>query len=99
MAIVNQIASDITGNIVTNGDALEVIVRHPVFGDKKLDAIKGELDALKTITNIVTVEVKDRSGQVSEVQCTAAELAKVIPDAVLEKAQGTVGRRRGFKPA
>lgn len=100
MAIINQVVSDITGEVVKNGEAVEVVVRnHPKYDDKKLDAIQGELDALKTVDNLVTVEVRDKAGQVTELFCTAAELAKVIPDATLEAAQGTRGRRRGFTPS
>ena len=98
MAIVSQVVSDITGTVATNGDAIEVVVRHPKFGDKKIDAIAGELDALKTLDNLVEVEVRYKSGNTSELMCTVAELAKVVPDAVLEAAQGTKGRRRGYSP-
>jgi len=99
MAIVNQVVSDITGTVVTNGNAVEVFVRnHPKFDDKKLDALQGELDGLKTVDNLVTVEVRDAEGKVTELLCTVAELAKLIPDAVLEAAQSPRGRRRGFSP-
>lgn len=99
VAIVNLIVSDITGKTVENGSAIEVIIRHPKLGDKKIDAIQGELDALKTIQNVVTLEIRDADGRESELLCTAAELAKIIPDEKLAAAQGTRGRRRGFSPA
>lgn len=99
MGIKQVIVSDITGEEVVNGGAIEITVRnHPSFDDKRLDALVGELDALKTVSNLVTLEVKDASGQVSEVYCTAAELAKVIPDAILEAAPGTRGRKPGWSP-
>lgn len=98
MAIKNLVVSDLSGTIIENGDAIEVTIRHPKFGDKRLDAIKGELDALKTVDNLVTVEVKQSDGSVSEVFATVAEVAKVVPDEVLEKAPGTRGRRPGFSP-
>lgn len=99
MALKQVTVSDISGNEVENGDAIEVTVRnHPTFDDKRIDAIKGELDALKTVDNLVTLEVKDGTGKVTEVFCTAGELAKIIPDKILEAAAGTRGRRPGWSP-
>lgn len=85
--------------MIKNGDAIVVTIRHPKFGDKKIDAIAGELDGLKTVDNLVVVEITDKAGKETELMCTATELAKVIKDEVLEAAQGPKGRRRNFSPA
>jgi hypothetical protein len=99
MALRSITVSDLTGNEIVNGDAIEITVRnHPAFPDRRLDAIKGELDALKTVSGLVTLEIKDKAGQVTEVACTAAELAKVVTDEILEAAPGTRGRKPGWSP-
>lgn len=101
MAIRNIKVSDITGEEVKDTDALRVIVRgHPKIGeDKQLDAATGELDNLKTVANLINIEVQYPDGTSKELFATLTELEKVIPFPVLEEADGLRGRRKNFKPS
>lgn len=100
MAIRNVKVSDITNVELKDDDAIRVIVRgHPKLSDdKQLDAATGELDALKTVSNLVNIEVQYADGTSKEMFATAVELEKVIPLVVLEAADGLRGRRKNYKP-
>lgn len=101
MGIRNVKFSDITGTELKDDDTLRVIVRgHPKVGeDKQLDAATGELDALKTVANLVAVEIQYPDGTSKEVAATTAELEKIIPLDVLQNADGLRGRRKNFRPS
>lgn len=100
LAILNVKVSDISGAHLKDDDCVRVIVRgHPKLSeDKQLDAATGELDALKTVANLVNIEVQYPDGTTKDVAATAAELEKVIPFDVLEGADGLRGRRRNWRP-
>ncbi|MGB3822483.1 MAG: hypothetical protein WA972_05935 [Rhodococcus qingshengii] len=101
MGIKNVKFSDISGAELKDDDTLRVIVRgHPKVGeDKQLDAATGELDALKTVANLVAVEIQYPDGTSKEVAATATELEKIIPLDVLQNADGLRGRRKNFRPS
>lgn len=100
MAIRNIRVSDITGAELKDDDSIHVVVRdHPKLnGPKQLDAASGELEALKTVNNLVHIEIRRADGTTKEVAATVTELEKVIPLDVLEKADGLRGRRKGYRP-
>lgn len=101
LGIKNVKFSDISGAELKDDDTLRVIVRgHPKVGeDKQLDAATGELDALKTVANLVAVEIQYPDGTSKEVAATATELEKIIPLDVLQNADGLRGRRKNFRPS
>lgn len=101
MAIKNIKFSDITGAELKDDNAVRIVVRgHPKLQeDKQIDAASGELDALKTVANLVTIEVHLPDGSVKELAATATELEKIVPVDVLENADGLRGRRRNWKPS
>lgn len=101
MAIKNIKFSDITGAELKDDNAVRVVVRgHPrLEEDKQLDAAAGELDALKTVANLVNIEVHMPDGTVRELAATAAELEKIVPVDVLQNADGLRGRRKNWRPA
>ncbi|MGW5074010.1 hypothetical protein [Rhodococcus sp. NPDC004095] len=92
--------SDVTGDELNELEALRVIVRnHPDLDeDKQLDAGPKELDALKTVSNLVNITVEYPDGKRVELAATAAEVNKVIPLDNLKQADGLRGRRRNFRP-
>ena len=114
LGIKNVKFSDISGAELKDDDTLRVIVRgHPKVGEDKqldaapfpvaptppLDAATGELDALKTVANLVAVEIQYPDGTSKEVAATATELEKIIPLDVLQNADGLRGRRKNFRPS
>ena len=101
MAIKNVKVSDISGTDLKEDEAVRVVVRgHPKLGeDKQFDAAASEIEALKTIANLVNVEIHYADGTTKEVAATATELEKVIPLNVLEKTDGLRGRRKNFRPS
>jgi hypothetical protein len=94
------LVSDITGTEAEESEFTRVVVRdHPASGGeaKALDILPGELDKLKAVENIVTLEVGN-NGEKTTILCTVAELRKLVPDDVIEKASGTRGRPLGWTP-
>lgn len=100
MALRNIKISDITGVELNELEALRVLVRnHPdIDEDKQIDAGTGELDALKTVNNLVNLTVVYPDGKNVELSATAAEVNKVIPIENLKSADGLRGRRKNFRP-
>lgn len=101
MALRNIKISDISGVELNELEALRVIVRnHPdIDEDKQIDAGVGELDALKTVSNLVNLTVVYPDGKNVELAATAAEVNKVIPLQNLKGADGLRGRRKNFRPS
>ncbi len=100
MAIKNVKVSDISGVDLKDSEAVRVVIRdHPKLSeDKQFDAAVGEIETLKTVANLVNIEIQYPDGTSKEVAATATELEKVIPLNVLEASDGLRGRRRNFKP-
>lgn len=93
--------SDLSGSDLKDDEVVTVAVRaHPDFPDGKVfDAALDELTSLKGVTNLVAVELRYPDGTTKEMQVSKAEFAKVVPNEVLEKADGLRGRRSGFRPS
>jgi hypothetical protein len=92
--------SDLTGEVIDDTDIVTVVVKgHPALaGDSKVfDTTEKELEALKTVTGLVELELR-LPGGTRTVMATAAELAKVIPDDTLKGFDSARGRRTGYKP-
>jgi hypothetical protein len=94
------LVSDITGKEAEEAEFQRVVVRdHPASGGeaKALDILPGELDKLKAVENVVTLEIGS-NGEKKTVLCTAAELRKIVSDDVIANASGTRGRQVGYSP-
>ena len=93
--------SDLSGADLKDDEVVTVVVRsHPDLSEGKVfDAAQDELAALKPVTNLVQLELRYADGTTKELAVTKTELSKVVPDSVLEAADGLRGRRTGFKPA
>lgn len=100
IAIKSVNVSDISGVELKNDDLVEVVVRdHPKVPEGcRLDAATGELEALKTVNNIVRLELRYPDGTTKDVLCTVTELEKLVPVDVLTSAPGLRGRKPGYRP-
>lgn len=92
--------SDLSGEEIKGEDRVQVTIRnHPKLDDdKRFDAHKDELETLKTVNNLVTLELAFSDQPPKRIFVTVTELEKLIP---LEKMAGldsTRGRRTGFSP-
>lgn len=94
------LVSDVSGKEADESEFTRCVVRsHPSIKEpKKLDVIKGELDALKSAGNLVSIEIGE-NGEKVEVVVTLAEFRKLVKDEVVEAAPGTRGRPVGYSPA
>jgi len=92
--------SDISGRLLADEDAVSVVVRrHPrISGPRQFDAAREELAALRPVEDLVALELTMPGGDIEALTCTVAEFDRVIGAEVLRNAQGTRGRRRGFRP-
>lgn len=100
MAIRNIRVSDLTGEVIPDGELVEVIIRsHPnLDAPKRLDAANVELQGLGDSANIVTIELK-HNGASRTVNVTLDDFEKVVPKDALKNAAPTRGRRPGYRPA
>lgn len=98
MARKTVLISDLTGAEAEESEFISLIVRqHPAIdAPKQLDVLPDEVAKLKSVDNLVVVEIKN--GETKEVVMTLAEFRKLCPDEVVQGAAGTRGRRPGFSP-
>lgn len=87
--------SDISGVELTDAEVVTVVVKN---AGKVFDASADELKALKAVNNVVELEYRYPSGQVSTVLVPKAEFSKLIPDDKLAGFDSNRGRRSGFSP-
>ena len=87
--------SDVSGVELNDADAVEVT--HKVAG-RKFDCSAEEVKLFKPVTNVVELELRYASGQVSTVLVSKTEFSKLIPDEKLESFDSSRGRRSGFSP-
>jgi hypothetical protein len=85
--------SDLTGEIIEDDKVLTVSVAGKVF-----DCTGEELKALKTVDNLVELDVRDVGGQSWKVYATKAEFGKLVNDEKLESFDNVRGRRTGYRP-
>lgn len=99
MALVSRMVSDLSGNEIAEGQAVELVVKqHPAIDSpKSLDVNADEVKGLKDASNVVIVVVKN-NGDTREVAMTHAEFKKLVSDDVVKNARGTRGRRPGWSP-
>jgi hypothetical protein len=92
--------SDLTGAVLEDAQVVSVVVRqHPDLEEAKVfDASAEELKGLKTVDNLVSIELKMPDGSVQEANCTVEDFNALVPKKVLDAASGTRGRRKGFSP-
>lgn len=91
--------SDITGIEANEDDFVQLVVRNHKAVDeaKSLDVLPSEINSLKEAADLVVLEIKN-NGDTKQIVTTLAEFRKLVPDEVVQKAQGTKGRRAGFSP-
>lgn len=96
MARVSRMVSDLTGESADESEFIQLIVKaHPsIISPRQLDVLPAEVENLKTPTNLVALQIKN-NGESTDVVMTLAEFRKLCKDEVVEKAQGTRGRRAG----
>jgi hypothetical protein len=99
MARVVKLVSDITGTEAPEEDFIVLVIReHPAVDQpKQLDVLPSEVADLKSVKDLVVVEIKN-NGESREVVMSYPEFKKLVPDDVVVKAAGTRGRRVGFSP-
>lgn len=99
MARVIKLVSDITGTEAPEKDFVKCVVRtHPAVTEPKaLDILPGELDGLKGVDNLVTLEV-GTNGDKKEIVVSYADFKRLVTDDVVKNAPSTRGRRVGWSP-
>jgi hypothetical protein len=92
--------SDVSGEEIKGSDRVQVTVRnHPKLEeDKRFDAHLDEMKDIKTVPNLVTLEMSYPDEPPKKIYVTVAELEKLIPTDKMEAFDGTKGRRTGFSP-
>jgi hypothetical protein len=100
MAYRNIRVSDISGTEIDEASAVEIVIRrHPHLDEsRRLDASEAEIAGLRTMDDLVSLQVRRANGTVDQVFCTLAGFRQVVPDSALEGATSTRGRRPGYRP-
>jgi len=97
--VIQQKLSDLSGTEGTDDQFVEVIVRQHKAIDKPrtLDVLTTELEALKPITDLVALEVRNADGTTRDVYVRQAEFDKWCSDNALQNARSTRGRVPGTR--
>lgn len=92
--------SDVSGNDINDEQAVSVVVRsHPDLEDGKVfDASLEEVEGLKSVGNLVELELRLPNTSTRTVMVTKAEFDKLMPVDKLKTMPGLKGRRPGFSP-
>lgn len=100
MALVSRRISDVSGEELDEKSCYNIVVRnHPKLSEaKQIDVSAAEARSIKTVNNLVELELRPADGDPVTVFATEAELQKVVPLDVLNQADGLRGRRKGFTP-
>lgn len=96
MGFVQKRLSDISGIELEDSEVVQVTVKE---AGRVFDATAEELKALKPITNVLTLEYRYASGQVSTQLVSKAEFSKLVPEDKLESFPSNRGRRPGYSPS
>jgi len=97
MAIRQVMVSDLTGAEAEEGEFVTLTVREHggIDEPRALDVLPDEIKNLKTVSDLVVLEVSNGNGEKDQVVMTLGEFRKVCSDDVLKKARKTRGRRPG----
>lgn len=87
--------SDISGQELADSDAVTVVVK---TAGKVFDCHIEELTALKTVNNVVELEIKYPAGDTRTVLVPRVEFSKLISDDKLATFDSSRGRRSGYSP-
>lgn len=91
--------SDLTGIELDDDQVVNVVVRHPEHEEaRQFDASQEELKALKTVGNLVSLELRFANRTSQDVFATAVEFAKLVPAEKLTTFNQLRGRRKGYRP-
>lgn len=92
--------SDLSGDILDDSAVVTVVVRsHPDLQEGKIfDASAEELAPLKTVDNLVALELRLPDGTTKEQVCTKTEFSKLISTEQLNEFDSVRGRRTGYRP-
>ena len=93
--------SDLTGKEDSDDKFVTLVVRKApgLVEPVQLDVLPSEIAGLKGAGDLVVLEIKN--GETTQLVVTLSEFKKLSPDieAILAKADGLCGRRKGYKPA
>jgi hypothetical protein len=93
--------SDLTGKEDSDDKFVTLVVRKApgLVEPVQLDVLPSEIAGLKGAGDLVVLEIKN--GETTQLVVTLSEFKKLSPDieAILAKADGLRGRRKGYKPA
>jgi hypothetical protein len=92
--------SDLTGADLPDDQVVTVVVKtHPDLAEGKVfDASSVELSGLKTVDNLVELELRAANGTSRQVLVTKAEFSKIVSDDKLDGFDSVRGRRTGYRP-
>jgi hypothetical protein len=94
-------SSDVTGETIQNGDAVEVTIKGHAAVDgapKVADTTLKELEALKTVEGLLELEIKQNGQVIKTVYAVPADFAKFLPDEKVKALRGNKGRAPGYSP-
>lgn len=100
MGLVSRRVSDVSGEELDELTYVNIVVKgHSKLDEaKQIDVSEGEAKAIKTVNGLVELELRPANGAATTVFATEAELGKVVPVDILQRADGTRGRRKGWTP-
>ncbi|GAA1099651.1 hypothetical protein GCM10009648_43850 [Tsukamurella spumae] len=100
MALVNRRVSDVSGEELDEGTYVNIVVKNHDDLDepKQIDVSEVEAKSIKTVSGLVELEFRAANGDSRTVFATKTELAKVVSVDILKRADGTRGRRKGYRP-
>lgn len=91
--------SDISGEEIPSDQVVTVILKSGGGKGRAIDATAEELKAIKELTNVFELELKFPDGTAKKVLTTEKDFYAVVPREVVEKADSSRGRRKGFRPS
>lgn len=102
MGYISRRVSDLTGTEANDSEFLTLVVRrHPELEEPvQIDVLPKEISGLKSLTDLVVLEVKKNGDEPTQIVTTVADFNKLSGNMaeVLSNADGIRGRRKGFRP-
>ena len=96
MGFKTQRVSDLTGIELADS---EVVTVNVIDAGKIFDTTVEEMKALKPLTNVMKLQMRDANNNVTDVLVTKAEFQKLVSDEKLASFDSNRGRRSGYSPA